>query len=589
MSHCAVLIGLTIRRISSGRASVVKSRSLVARPSSASRTGPPTIASSCPAAANASARVATTGRLGERAEARDALGHVEHASSLPSRAPPSDRSPWRRRSGRTSREARKPVNSSSRTRGSRSARSAAASTSSSWAIASISTPTGRSPSHAPTSAASPGSTASDAAEPAALPQLDDRRVLCAGQVVARLGDVGRDDEDGCREPGVVEGREPIVGGERVGEVRAEAVAGERLRQGLVAGERRAPGIRTAQQDVAEADLGHLPRREVVEPRVDEPRERRRARQRAAVADPQLGVRQRVERSRARRPRRRAAPAMPRPTRARGRARSTPSRVSQLPSSCATPPGARCAPTPVTNAATRSSPTIPPSRYSYAGTPVDPRRDDERRVRHDPVEPLAGDRVEQAPEPRLDAVDVVEQGVQPREAERARRDVGRDDVVDAASGAQRLDAAAGADVEPAPRRAWAAAATRGSATRRRRRARGLRGAARRAPPRRGRSRSTTRPRRRRRRTTAGARARAAAGRRRRLPRARGVTRPSAPVRGSAPSTARGGLRHPEHEQPAEHRERVVRDRRALGRPGARSPRAIASSAASPHAPRSASAV
>ena len=41
-------------------------------------------------------------------------------------------------------------------------------------------------------------------EPTALAQLDHARRLDAGQVVPRLGHVGRDDEDGCRERGVVE-------------------------------------------------------------------------------------------------------------------------------------------------------------------------------------------------------------------------------------------------------------------------------------------------------------------------------------------------------------------------------------------------
>ena len=43
----------------SGLADVVKSRSVTARPSSASRTGPPTRANSCPAASKAAARAAT--------------------------------------------------------------------------------------------------------------------------------------------------------------------------------------------------------------------------------------------------------------------------------------------------------------------------------------------------------------------------------------------------------------------------------------------------------------------------------------------------------------------------------------------------
>ncbi len=78
-----------------------------------------------------------------------------------------------------------------------------------------------------------------AREPAALVQLDDARRLDAGQMVAGLGDVGRDDEDGCRERVVIEDRLRVVRRERVGVVRAERRARiERLRDPLVARERR---------------------------------------------------------------------------------------------------------------------------------------------------------------------------------------------------------------------------------------------------------------------------------------------------------------------------------------------------------------
>ena len=48
--------------------------------------------------------------------------------------------------------------------------------------------------------------------------------------------------------------------------------------------------------------------------------------------------------------------------------SSPRRTSQLPSSCATPPGASTAPTPSTSSRTIASPDRPPSRYSYDGIP-----------------------------------------------------------------------------------------------------------------------------------------------------------------------------------------------------------------------------
>ena len=43
-----------------------------------------------------------------------------------------------------------------------------------------------------------------------------------------------------------------------------------------------------------------------------------------------------------------------------------------------------------------------------GNALAARGDHERRVRHDAIEPLAGDRFVEAPEPELDAVDAVQQ-------------------------------------------------------------------------------------------------------------------------------------------------------------------------------------
>ena len=320
------------------------------------------------------------------------------------------------------------MNTSSRTRGSRSARRSPASTSSSWAIASISTPTARSPSHAPTSAARPGIDRERATEPTALPQLDHRRILLPRQVMARLGDIGCDDENGCRERRVVERREPVVRVERVGQVRPETVAGEGLRR-----ETRTARARGARQpdDAAGCSRSrprsHSSSGEVVDPRVDEPRERRSARDRAAVPHPEFRVRERIEDLALDHPGVERPPATPRPTRGRGPVPQTSPRVSQLPSSCATPPGARCAPTPRTNSETRSSPTSPAVAVLVGRNPRHPGRDHERRVRHDAVELLARDRLEQTAEPHLDPVHAVQQSVQPREGERPPGDVGRDDM------------------------------------------------------------------------------------------------------------------------------------------------------------------
>ena len=160
-----------------------------------------------------------------------------------------------------------------------------------------------------------------------------------------------------------------------------------------------------------------------------------------------------------------------------------------------------------------------------------------------------------PSLRLDPVDVVEQRVQPCETERTRRDVGGDDVVDAAPRAERLDAASRADVEAPLRRASAAAATRGSARLRRRRAHGLREARRRVRPRRDRSRSTTRRLRSRRRTTAGARVRADAHPRRFDPRGRGGRARRRPCAERAAAVRSAGCGIPSMRSRAEHGERV----------------------------------
>ncbi|TWG85161.1 hypothetical protein L603_000200001700 [Cellulosimicrobium cellulans J34] len=88
-----------------------------------------------------------------------------------------------------------------------------------------------------------------------------------------------------------------------------------------------------------------------------------------------------------------------------------------------------------------------------------RRDDERRVGDDEVEPLARDGLEHRPLAQLDGRAVlavggdgrVERGVERGEAERAARDVGGDDGAGVPGRVQRLDAAARPEVEHAPDR------------------------------------------------------------------------------------------------------------------------------------------
>src|SRR5439155_25371645 len=76
------------------------------------------------------------------------------------------------------------------------------------------------------------------------------------------------------------------------------------------------------------------------------------------------------------------------------------------------------------------------------------RDDVGRVAGDQVEAFAPDRLEEAAEAHFDVGKVVQRRVQLREGERARIDVGGDDVRGVPRGEQCLQAASGGDVEDA---------------------------------------------------------------------------------------------------------------------------------------------
>ena len=76
------------------------------------------------------------------------------------------------------------------------------------------------------------------------------------------------------------------------------------------------------------------------------------------------------------------------------------------------------------------------------------RDDVRSVARDQVERLACDRLEEAARAALDVRDAVERGVQLGERQRSGVHVGRDDVLGMIGRQQRVNAAAGADVERA---------------------------------------------------------------------------------------------------------------------------------------------
>ena len=137
--------------------------------------------------------------------------------------------------------------------------------------------------------------------------------------------------------------------------------------------------------------------EVVEPGVVEPVElgaspaacRRRGSRSRRTAAASCTSRSITQASSCTRRRRRAS----RATRLEGR--PPPPRYSQLASSCATPPGSRCSPAVPDDRLDQRVADHPAVAVLVLRHAVAPRRDHERRIRHDVVERLAGDRLEQA--------------------------------------------------------------------------------------------------------------------------------------------------------------------------------------------------
>ena len=248
----------------------------------------------------------------------------------------------------------------------------------------------------------------------------------------------------------------IVRGEAVGEVPAEAGAdvAERPVQAFdpsQSGFRRAFGhdIRHVgalpQQHIPEPDPIHAPGIEIVEPGSVQPVEGLGSGPGAAVADPGLGVLGDV-----------LLLALDDPVVEAfgpfGRARESVAALDVLPVAQQLRDPARCevvAGGPDhgfdERVADQAAVTI-----VVLGHPGRARGDDERRIRDDAVEPLAGDGFIEAPESQLDTLDAVEREVHARERQRALRDVGRDDPVGESRRVHRLDAAARAEVEHAPR-------------------------------------------------------------------------------------------------------------------------------------------
>ena len=266
--------------------------------------------------------------------------------------------------------------------------------------------------------------------------------------MACLGHIGCDPQHRGIQVGVGHAREPLPRVERLTDVGTES-AGNASGDPFVASEGRDDG-RPVQRDVAESHRGDPAGGEVVEPRLHERRVGRRAGRGAAVADPQLGVGERVELlafhdpriegdGRLRYPR--AHPVQPvlagavLPVAEQLGDASRSQHRADLPHERGDEVVARHA-------------TVAVLVCRYA---LDAGSDHEGRVGHHPPELLAGDRLEEAAEPSLDPIDVVEEGVQAREREGALRDVRRHDVVPRAPRTKSLDAAPRADVEHASHR------------------------------------------------------------------------------------------------------------------------------------------
>ena len=275
--------------------------------------------------------------------------------------------PGRHITGAGHHQVRNPSAASERTAGSRPVTRSATSTSSTCAIAPASCPVVSWPSHAPTNAGERGVGPDRAAEPAALPQQDHLRVLVAGPVVALLGDVRGEAWSGPpaarrrRRPPASRGRQDRRQWSPRGSSRGPRACSTRRSAGgpprAVQGRRRTTSPRPT---------ASTPRREVVQPGGVELVVRRRTRagrrRGSTVSAYSAGPA-----PRAGRPRRRAPDAVSQPsTRS---CQGSPRRCSQLPSSCAVPPGAQHRAHQLDQRRTSSSPTRPPSRYSYAGTPA----------------------------------------------------------------------------------------------------------------------------------------------------------------------------------------------------------------------------
>ena len=332
---------------------------------------------------------------------------------------------------------RNPVNTSSRTWGTTSSVSSAASTSSRSATAAQIAPTVSEPSHAPTTAASAVPHGNLSLESGALSQGDRRRMLVARPVVALLGDVGGDGEPA---------REQVV-----------RLRASRARRGSTRGARRG-SRRPARRDArsgrgtssARPGGAAVSRSRTRCGSLHAPRSRRATRRRAGRTRRPDGCRRHGSTSRrtarrtadrARSPRRRDPRTSARRARGHPRRRGTPS--CRAVARRRRPTGGHR--TPRITASTIPSPIMPPSRYSYDGTPCT-----RGVITNGGLETMWSKRSPATGSNRLPSsqveFDAVECGVERRELQRPLGDVGGHDARRLPGSMQCLDAASGAEVE-----------------------------------------------------------------------------------------------------------------------------------------------
>ncbi len=276
----------------------------------------------------------------------------------------------------------------------------------------------------------------------ALAQFDDGRIVRPRNEMARLGDIGRDGERGREEEVVVAQLGCILGGEEGRHVRAETVVADRMRQPLGPIQTRGRGLRgAAGENPAETQRLDSAHREVVQPRREHPFVIGGSRNEAPIAHPEAGVRDGIETLALEDP-----GIEPLGPRAHGVEAVLPRPVLPVAQHDRDARGREAVCEALDDLPHEGVAHTAPVAVLEHRHIVDAGRDDERRVRRDEVELLVSERLVETPEPRLDRGHAVQLRGELRERECARRDVGRDDAFRTPTGAQAENAAAAAEIE-----------------------------------------------------------------------------------------------------------------------------------------------